>query len=252
MSKDVVVVTGGSNGLGRAIAQRFAEKGASVAVFDRNQEEGEAFAARLVEQGLDVMFVACDVTRRDMVKSAVNAVVARHGTINVLVNNAGIGMRVPFLEISEETWRDVLDVNLNGSFHVAQEVCRVMAASGGGAVINMASIAARLSHSNQAGYAVTKAGLEALTRAMAFELGPLNIRTNAVAPGTIATDLVSRMMTEDARIEREKRIPLGRMGTPEEVADLFVFLASDEARYINGAVMQIDGGLQIAGIRSAS
>lgn len=251
LTSKTAIVTGAGQGIGKAIAVRLFAEGASVAILDVNAESGQATARALnAKAGGRALFVPCDVTLRNDVKRAVGAVLDAMGRIDILVNNAGIGRSAPFLELTDEAWTAVLGVNLTGSFMIAQEVCRHMAKAGGGSVVNMGSAAAHMAHSGQSVYGVSKAGLEALTRAMAFELAPAGIRVNAISPGTIETEFLRGMLTAAARTERERRIPAGRLGTPEEVASVVAFLASDDARYVNGAIVPIDGGLIFAGIRA--
>ena len=250
LTDKTAIVTGAAQGIGKSIAARLLADGARVAILDINTENGQAAEAAFnAEFGDRALFVRCDVTQRDEIRRAIRAVLQKAARIDILVNNAGIGRRAPFLDLTDEAWQAVLAVNLTGAFMVAQEVCRHMAQSGGGSVVNMGSAAAHMAHSDQSVYGTSKAGLEALTRAMAFELAPAGIRVNAISPGTIATDFLKGMMTEAARAERERRIPAGRLGTPEEVASVVAFLASDDARYVTGASVPIDGGLIFAGIR---
>ena len=247
---EVAIVTGAGQGIGRAIAIRLNREGATVAILDKNPETGEATAAKLRELGGRAKFAKCDVTDRESVREVVKIVEAEFGPVSTLVNNAGIGVRGRFLDLSQDSWESVLSVNLTGSFTVSQEVCRGMVCTGRGSIVNVGSAAAQMAHSEQAAYSVSKAGIEALTRVMAFELAPVGIRVNAVAPGTIATEFLSGMLTDQARREREQRIPMGRLGTPEEVADVVAFLISDDARYMTGSIVPIDGGLVFAGIRA--
>lgn len=249
LANEVAIVTGGGGGIGSAIARRLASDGATVIIFDKDKLAAEAVTAELKEVGRRVSFVHCDVTHREEVRTAVSDVVETHGAISILVNNAGIGRRAPFLELTDEAWNEVLAVNVTGLFVVAQEVCRVMVRGRRGSVINMGSIAAHVAHSEQAVYASSKAAIEALTRAMAFELAPLGVRANAILPGTVATGIIGHMLDEKARMERKQRIPFGRLAEPDEIADVVSFLASDDARYMTGSLVVVDGGLSFAGIR---
>ena len=228
LKDEIAIVTGAGQGIGKAVAERLSADGAALAIFDLNAKTGEETAAELRRRGGKAIFARCDVADRDNVRRAVGDVVNAYGRISALVNVAGIGLKAPFLELSDETWRKVLDVNLTGTFMVSQEVCREMVPLGRGSVVHVGSIAGRMAHSNQTAYAVSKEGIEALTRVMAFELAPIGIRVNAVAPGTIATQFLGGMLTDEARRERERRIPLGRLGVAQEVADVIAFLVSDE------------------------
>jgi NAD(P)-dependent dehydrogenase (short-subunit alcohol dehydrogenase family) len=250
LKDEIAIVTGAGQGIGKVVAERLTAEGAAVAVLDNNEQTGEAAEAELSQRGGQAMFARCDVADRVSVRRAVREVVKAYGRVSVLVNNAGIGLKAPFLELSDEAWRKVIDTNLTGTFMVSQEVCREMVRLGRGSVVNVGSIAGRMAHSDQVAYAVSKSGIEGLTRMMAFELAPLGIRVNAVAPGTIATEFLAGMLTEEARHERERRIPMGRLGTPEEVAGVIAFLVSEEARYMTGSIVSIDGGLLFAGVRT--
>ncbi len=251
LANEVAIVTGGGGGIGSAIARRLADDGATVVILDKDGRAAEMIAGELKNNGRRAGLVECDITRREEVHAAVARVAEAHGRISILVNNAGIGRRASFLELSDEAWNDVLAVNLTGSFIVAQEVCRVMVPAGRGSVINVGSVAAHMAHSEQAAYATSKAALEGLTRAMAFELAPLGVRANAVLPGTVATGIIKGMLQGEERFERERRIPFGRLAEPEEVAAAVAFLASDDARYMTGSLVVVDGGLMFAGIRAS-
>jgi 3-oxoacyl-[acyl-carrier protein] reductase len=209
---EVAIVTGGAQGIGLAIADRLSKEGAQVAIFDSNTAAGERAAETLRTDGRGAHFAPCDVTDRKLVCQAVQSTISELGAPTILVNNAGIGLRAPFLDLTDESWNRVLAVNLTGAFIVAQEVCRHMMKGKRGSIVNVASAAAHMAHSEQAAYAASKAGLEALTRVMAFELAPHGIRVNAVSPGTIATDFLRAMLSPEARSAREQRIPIGRLG----------------------------------------
>ncbi len=249
LAGEVAIVTGGSQGIGLAIAHRLANEGAAVAILARHKGKVETATADLLASGKEALGVPCDVVERDQVRSAINAVVDHFGKITVLVNNAGIVKSAPFLEMSDETWSDLLRVNLTGMFIVGQETARHMAQRRSGRIVNMSSAAAHMAHSDQTIYGVTKAGVEAMTRSMAFELAPFGITVNAVAPGTIDTAFSVGNLPSDAVAERIRRIPLARLGSADEVASVVAFLASADASYVTGAVVSIDGGLIRAGIR---
>ena len=245
----VCIVTGGAQGIGEACARRFAREGAKVVIADINDAKGGALAQEL--QGL---YVHCDVGDKAQVDTLVAQAVLTHGRIDVLVNNAGIFKAADFLDISEADFDAVLRINLKGSFLVGQAVARVMArneprpgpgnSAMRGAVVNMSSVNAVLAIPNIASYNVSKGGINQLTRVMALSLVDVGIRVNAVAPGTIATELAAKavLTSEDARKKIMSRTPMKRMGEASEVADLVAYLASDAASYITGEIVVIDGG----------
>ena len=235
----ICIVTGGAQGIGEACARRFAREGAVVVMADVEDAKGHALAAEL-----QASFIQCDVGNSADVHTLVKQTVATHGRIDVLVNNAGIFKAADFLDVTEADFDAVLRVNLKGAFLVGQAVAREMAMTGGGSIVNMSSVNGVLAIPNIASYNVSKGGINQLTRVMALALADKGIRVNAVAPGTIATELAARAVLTSAEAKQRilSRTPLKRLGTPEEIADVVAFLASDAASYITGEIVVADGG----------
>lgn len=246
-SDRIVLVTGASRGIGRACALEFAREGADVAVnYNKSQPEAEETVREIQELGRVSRKYNADTTSFSQVASMVQAVVNDFGKIDVLVNNAGILKRSPFLEISEDEWDRVLDTNLKGCFLVGQAVAKVMASKGRGVIVNMSSSREEKPATNMTHYSVSKAGIGMLTKSMALELAPRGIRVVAVAPGLIETDLNRRDIADPVfRESRLERIPLKIIGTPEDVAKVVSFVASDEARLETGHTVFIDAGANI-------
>jgi NAD(P)-dependent dehydrogenase (short-subunit alcohol dehydrogenase family) len=238
--KKVVLVTGAGHGIGHAIAERFAAEGARVVVNDINEARANQVASSL--PGGEAIAIAADVSGKTQVDAMFDAIVAQFGTIDILVNNAGlIYAERHFLEGDEQWWDKVLGVNLKGAFLCSHRAAHIMVRKGEGIIINMSSGGATKAHRGNVAYDASKGGIEAMTRAMALDLAPYGIRVNAVIPGFIRTyDL-----TDEEAVERGKSVPLGRMGTPEDLAGPTVFLATDDARYMTGVCLPVDGGVLV-------
>ena len=244
LGEKVCLITGGAQGIGEACARLFLEQGAKVVIVDVDKEKGQALASQLQQQGHEILFLASDVGNKVEVDAVIAQVLAQHGRLDVLVSNAGIFKAAPFLEVSESDFDEVLRVNLKGAFLVGQAAARVMKEKGGGAIVHMSSVNAVMAIPEIASYNVSKGGLNQLTRAMALALADDGIRVNAVAPGTIATELASKavLTSDEARNKILGRTPMKRLGNPSEVAHVVAFLASDAASYITGEVITVDGG----------
>ena len=240
----VVVITGGAQGIGEACARRVVKDGASVALWDRADAPGQALAAELQAAGAQVLYVHCNVANKAEVDAATDATLTRFGTIDGLVNNAGIFKAAPFLDITEADWDAVIDVNLKGHFLVGQAVARVMVQQGRGAVVNMSSVNGTLTIPTIASYNASKGAINQLTRVMALSFADQGVRVNAVAPGTIATELArSAVLTSDeAKARIMSRTPMKRLGEPGEIADVVAFLLSDASSYVTGEIVVVDGG----------
>src|SRR6266446_2956384 len=233
----VVIVTGAGHGIGRAIAERFGAEGARVAVNDIDQRR-----ANDVAQAIQGMAVPADVSSKAQVDAMFDAVLARFGTVDVLVNNAGnIYAARHFLEGDEQWWDKVLGVNLKGAFLCSHRAAHIMARRRSGVIINMSSGGATRAHRGNVAYDASKGGIEAMTRAMALDLAPYGVRVNAVVPGLIRTYDIS----DEVAIERGKVVPLGWLGVPDDLAGPTVFLATDDARYMTGACLVVDGGVLV-------
>lgn len=249
----VVVITGASAGIGRATALRFAQEGAKIAAWDVSDKAASQLESAIQWSGGEAQFQAVDVSRAAAVESAAEAVVERWKRIDVLINNAGIVRDAQLVKwnggspesiMSEELWDSVINVNLKGVFLSTRAVVPYMIKAGGGVILSAASVVGLLGNFGQTNYVASKAGVIGMTRTWSRELGRYKIRVNAVAPGFIATDMV-RAMPEKVLQAMIARTPLGRAGTPEDVANTYVWLASDQASFIHGTVISVDGGVVI-------
>jgi NAD(P)-dependent dehydrogenase (short-subunit alcohol dehydrogenase family) len=240
----VAVITGASQGIGAACAERLAGDGAAVALWDVDDTRGQALASRLVEGGARALYVHCNVALKADVDGAVASTLAAFGRIDALVNNAGIFKAADFLDITEADWDAVIAVNLKGAFLVGQAVAREMVKSGGGAIVNMSSVNGVMAIPSIASYNASKGGVNQLTRVMALALADKKVRVNAVAPGTIATELAKNAVlgSEEARARILSRTPMKRLGEPGEIADVTAFLLSSAASYMTGEIVYVDGG----------
>ena len=239
LGNTVCIVTGGAQGIGEACVRRFAGEGAKVVIADVDDLRGEALAAEL---GLN--YLHCDVGDKLDVDALVAQTVAWYGRIDVLVNNAGIFKAADFLDVTEDDFDAVLRVNIKGSFLMGQAVAREMVLKGRGNIVNMSSVNAVLTIPSIASYNVSKGGINQLTRVMALSLADRGIRVNAVAPGTIATELAARavLTSEEAKARILSRTPMKRLGEPSEIADVVAWLVSDAASYVTGEIVTVDGG----------
>ena len=240
----VVVITGGSQGIGEACARRLVGDGAAVALWDMADGPGQSLAAALQAAGAQALYCHCNVTSKADVDAALAATLARFGKVDGLVNNAGIFKAAAFLDITEADWDAVIAVNLKGHFLVGQAVARTMVQRGSGAIVNMSSVNGTLTIPTIASYNASKGAINQLTRVMALSMADQGVRVNAVAPGTIATELArSAVLTsDDAKARIMSRTPMKRLGEPSEIADVVAFLLSDAASYVTGEIVVVDGG----------
>jgi 3-oxoacyl-[acyl-carrier protein] reductase len=239
LENKVAIITGGAAGIGAATAVKFAEDGAKVVIWDLDEAKGKALAEKL-----GIVFAKVNTASYSEVEAAAKAVNEQYGRIDILINNAGITRDSTLKKMTPEQWQQVIDVNLTGVFYCAKIVSEYMLANSWGRIINASSVVGLYGNFGQTNYVATKAGLIGMTKTMARELGKKGITVNAVAPGFIATEMVAAM-PENVIEAMKAKIPLARLGDPMEIANVYAFLSSDEASYINGHTLSVDGGMTV-------
>ncbi len=242
--EQVVIITGGADGIGKAASLRFAAEGANAVIWDLNEEKGLDLVKEIKNNGGNARFVKVNTAKWDEVEAAAKQVYDTYQRIDVLINNAGITRDSSLKKMSPEQWQQVIDVNLSGVFYCTKAVSEYMVSRNYGRIINTSSVVALYGNFGQTNYVASKAGVIGMTKTLARELGRKGITVNAVAPGFIATEMVAKMPDNILQGMKDKT-PVGRLGTPEEIAATYAFLASDEAGFINGTVISVDGGITI-------
>ncbi|SAK99715.1 3-oxoacyl-[acyl-carrier-protein] reductase [Caballeronia pedi] len=244
LQKKVTLITGAGQGIGAATARKFAQEGATVVVCDVNEQALKKVTEACQKAGAETAAYCIDMTDRLAVDEVVASVIKRFGRVDVLVNNAGITRDARLQKMTLDQFDAVIDVNLRAVFHASQAVAEGMIVRGSGVILNASSVVGIYGNFGQTNYAASKFGVIGFTKTWSRELGPKGIRVNAVAPGFIDTSILSTI-PEDVLHRMREQVPLGRLGAPEEVANVYAFLASDEASYINGAVIEVSGGMTL-------
>lgn len=243
LKEQVALVTGGSRGIGKAIALALAAAGAKVVInYSGSEQSALAVCEQIVQNGGEASIFRANVANAEEVQNLITYVVDTYGRIDILINNAGITRDTLLMRMKESEWDDVIDINLKGVFNCIKAVSRPMIKQKSGTIVNLASVVGITGNPGQANYVASKAGVIGLTKTAAKELAARNIRVNAIAPGFIETDM-TEALSETVRQEIAKQIPLGVMGQPEDIANTAVFLCTQQARYITGQVLVVDGGL---------
>lgn len=241
----VAVISGGTRGIGNSIAWKFAEQGANLAIIaTRDSERNKNAVKELTETGRDVRLYTCDVKDPEQVASVAEEILADFGTVDILVNNAGITRDNLLPSLSVMDIDEVIDVNLKGTIYLTKAFVRSFVKQRHGNIVNISSVVGLMGNKGQTNYAASKAGIIGFTKAVAKEYGRRNVRCNAIAPGYIATEMTA-VLNEEQTSEIAKQLPLGRLGQPDDVADLALFLAGDSSRYITGEVIKVDGGMYV-------
>ena len=242
LQNKVAIITGGAQGIGKATALKFADEGATIILWDVNEEKGSALAKEIKERNVKVHFTKVDVTKLESTENAAKEAVELFSTIDILINNAGITRDASLAKMTAEQWQQVIDVNLTGVFNCTKAVIPFMIEKKYGKIVNTSSVVGLYGNFGQTNYVATKAGIIGMTKVWARELGRKGINVNAVAPGFIATEMV-KTIPENILKSLEDKTPLGRLGLPEDIANAYLFLSSEEANFINGITLSVDGGL---------
>ena len=242
LTDKVAIVTGASRGIGEAIAKQLSSCGAKIILIARNSDQLVAVKETIISNGGIAESIAGDVSNLNSISEIVTNTIDKWGRIDILVNNAGIARDNIIMRMKEDDWDSVMNINLKGCFNGIKSVARPMIKNKAGRIINITSVIGQIGNAGQSNYAASKAGILGLTKSMAKELGSRNITVNAVAPGYITTDMTNEL-NDEVKEQMESSIPLGRLGTPDDVANLVCFLASDEAGYITGQTFNVDGGM---------
>lgn len=242
LNDKVAIITGGGRGIGETTALKFAKEGAKVVVADLNESDINAVVEKIKEAGGEATGMVVNVTNREQVDKMIQDTVGKYGKLDIVVNNAGITADAKLVKMSEEQWDKVIEVNLKGVFNCGQAAAKVMTEQGSGVILNASSVVGIYGNFGQTNYAATKWGVIGMAKSWAKELGPKGVRVNVVAPGFIVTPMTEKMPEKVLDMMKDKA-PLKSLGYPEDIANAYAFLASDEARFINGAVLSVDGGL---------
>ena len=242
LTDKVAIVTGASRGIGEAIAKQLSSCGAKIILIARNSDQLVAVKETIISNGGIAESIAGDVSNLNSISEIVTNTIDKWGRIDILVNNAGIARDNIIMRMKEDEWDSVMNINLKGCFNGIKSVARPMIKNKAGRIINITSVVGQIGNAGQSNYAASKAGIMGLTKSMAKELGSRNITVNAVAPGYITTDMTNEL-NDEVKEQLKSSIPLGRLGTPDDVANLVCFLASDEAGYITGQTFNVDGGM---------